>query len=224
MKILSTFFLCFTVAFSLFGKGKVITIRLIDPVQERYLEDVEIYTAQNHVFIGNTNESGNFSIVENYLSIDLEFVKNGYENKKYRFTQTPKELEISLEMTDETRSAFNYSFQFVPTDSLNDLVQFPDKAAFYKDTTKIEIMRFIMNNLRYPEYAMEHTITGKVFMKFVVEKDGTITNIEIKKGVSPCLNQASIDVIEAFPKWTPAQKDGVPVRSFYMLPITYHLE
>jgi TonB family protein len=224
MKILSTFLLCFTFAFSLFGKGDLITIRLIDPVQEIYLEDVEIYTAQNHVLIGKTNESGNFSIGENYLNINLEFVKKGYKTRNSAFSSKSKDVEISLEMLDETKTVFENSMKFVPTDSMTDVVQFPDKEAYFKDTTKREISMFIMKNLRYPEYALEHDIMGKVYMKFVVEKDGTVSNVQVVRGVSACLDKESIKVVSLFPKWIPGEKDGVPVRSFFMLPINYYVE
>ena len=117
MKILSTFLLCFTFAFSLFGKGELITIRLIDPVQEIYLEDVEIYTVQNHVLIGKTNKNGNFSIGESYFNINLEFVKAGYKSRNYTFPPKSKDLEISLEMLEETKEAFDNAMKFVPTDS-----------------------------------------------------------------------------------------------------------
>lgn len=224
MKILSTFLLCFTFAFSLFGKGDLITIRLIDPVQEIYLEDVEIYTAQNHVLIGKTNESGNISIGEKYFNLNLEFVKKGYKTRISVVSSESKNVEISLEMLDETKTAFDNAMKFIPTDSLTDVVQFPDKEAYFKDTTKREITKFIMNNLRYPEYALEHDIMGKVYMKFVVEKDGTVSNVQVVKGVSACLDKESIEVVSLFPKWVPGEKDGVPVRSFFMLPINYYVE
>ena len=224
MKILSTFLLCFMFAFSLFGKGELITIRLIDPVQEIYLEDVEIYTVQNHVLIGKTNKNGNFSIGESFFNINLEFVKAGYKSRNYTFPPKSKDLEISLEMLEETKEAFDNAMKFVPTDSLTDVVQFPDKEAYFKDTTKREISMFLMHNLRYPEYALEHDIMGKVYMKFVVEKDGSVTNVQVIRGVSACLDKESIEVVSLFPKWVPGEKDGVPVRSFFMLPINYYVE
>jgi len=224
MKILSTFILCFSFTFNLFGKGDLITIRLIDPVQEVYLEEVEIYTVENHVLIGKTNENGNFSIGENYFNINLEFVKKGYKNRNYTFLPKSKNVEISMEMIEETKIAFDQLMKFVPTDSLIDVVQFPDKEAYFKDTTKREISMFLMKNLRYPEYALEHDIMGKVYMKFVVEKDGTISNVQVIRGVSPCLDKESIKVVSLFPKWVPGEKDGVPVRSFFMLPINYDVE
>lgn len=224
MKFLLTFALSFSLFFSLFGKDDLITIRLIDPVQEVYLENVEIYTTQNHVLIGKTDKNGKFSIGEDFLNISLELEKKGYKSKNCSISRKSQNIEISLEMLAETRTAFEQSKVFLPTDSLTNVVQFPDKEAYFKDTTKREISKFLMNNLRYPEYAIEHDIMGRVYLKFVIELDGNITNIQVIRGVSASLDKESIHVVSLFPKWIPGEKNGVPVRSFYMLPINFWIE
>jgi len=67
-------------------------------------------------------------------------------------------------------------------------------------------------------------IQGKVFIKFVVEKDGSITNIEVIRGMHSAFDNEVVRLIEKMPKWQPAQYNGKPVRSYFTLPVTFILK
>jgi protein TonB len=86
------------------------------------------------------------------------------------------------------------------------------------------MQRFIQNNIQYPQKAIEQNIQGKVLVKFVVEKDGTVSYAEIKKGVDPLLDKEALRVVRSMPKWEPAYKKGKPVRDFCHLPINFRLD
>jgi len=83
---------------------------------------------------------------------------------------------------------------------------------------------FIAKNIEYPEQAKKEGIQGTVFVEFVVEKDGSITDIKTVRGVSDELDQAAIDVIKSFPNFTPGKMRGKNVRVAYRLPIIYKLQ
>jgi protein TonB len=87
-----------------------------------------------------------------------------------------------------------------------------------------ELLNFLHNNLTYPK--VEGTcyvgMPGRVTCRFVVEKDGTISNIEVLKGVDPMLNKDAIRVIELMPKWIPGKQDGKIVRVYFILPISHY--
>ena len=85
------------------------------------------------------------------------------------------------------------------------------------------MMYFIMVNVNYPEKSIENNEQGRVFLAFVVEKDGSITNIKVEKGVSPALNNAAIKVVSSMPKWIPGEIGGKKVRSHCRLPISFQL-
>jgi len=88
-----------------------------------------------------------------------------------------------------------------------------------------EILNFIINNTTYPEKAKENNIQGKVIVKFIVEKDCTISGAEVLKGVDPLLDAEALRVVSSLPKFeNPAKKDGKIVRVYYMIPISFALQ
>ncbi|TNF47860.1 MAG: energy transducer TonB [Bacteroidetes bacterium] len=81
--------------------------------------------------------------------------------------------------------------------------------------------QYLMENMVYPQYCLENEITGKVILQFIIEKDGSISHIEVKKEIHPLLAQESVRLVENMPKWIPAQNKGENVRSRTFLPISY---
>ena len=77
--------------------------------------------------------------------------------------------------------------------------------------------------MRYPQVALEEGIQGRVIVRFVVEKDGSRSNIEIMSSADPCLNNEAIRLIQTMPKWTPAYQNGQPVRYRFTVPIMFRL-
>lgn len=84
------------------------------------------------------------------------------------------------------------------------------------------MFRWLNEHLQYPEEAMNKGIKGRVIATFVVEKDGSITDIEIVKSVHPLLDNETIRVLGTMPKWIPGTQDGSPVRVKYTVPLTYN--
>ena len=83
---------------------------------------------------------------------------------------------------------------------------------------------FLFNNLNYPKKAVKKGIQGTVLVEFVVEKDGTISNIRVKRSVSRELDAEAVRVVSIMPKWKPATLKGEIVRSLYRLPIHFALQ
>lgn len=83
--------------------------------------------------------------------------------------------------------------------------------------------KFLAQNLRYPVEAMENDIMGETHIRFTVDVDGSVSNIEAVYG-HPLLTKESIRIIEASGKWNPATQDGQPVRSYFTQRIGYKLE
>jgi periplasmic protein TonB len=78
-------------------------------------------------------------------------------------------------------------------------------------------------NIKYPEEAKELGIQGRVFVNFVVEKDGTVSNARVLRGIGGGCDEEAIRVVKAMPKWTPGKQRGIPVRVSYNLPIKFTL-
>jgi TonB family protein len=84
-----------------------------------------------------------------------------------------------------------------------------------------EMMRYIQENIKYPQSAKDNKIEGRVFVSFVVEKDGSITNAAVMRGIDKECDAEALRVVASMPKWTPGQQDGKNVRTQFTIPIYY---
>jgi len=87
-----------------------------------------------------------------------------------------------------------------------------------------KMMQFIYNNFQYPSIDMENEIQGRVYVSFVVEKDGSISTIKVLRGVTKTIDAEAIRVINKMPNWTPGEQAGKTVRVKYVLPIRAQLK
>jgi protein TonB len=86
-----------------------------------------------------------------------------------------------------------------------------------------ELFRYLRNVTEYPTSAKEAGIEGTVIVNFVVNKDGSITDVQIGRGVSEKLNKEALRVVKNMPKWQPGKQRGKPVRVRYRVPIRFSL-
>ena len=84
-----------------------------------------------------------------------------------------------------------------------------------------EMMKYIQENIKYPQSAKDNKIEGRVFVSFVVEKDGSITNAAVMRGIDKECDAEALRVVASMPKWTPGQQDGKNVRTQFTIPIYY---
>ncbi len=80
---------------------------------------------------------------------------------------------------------------------------------------------WVMRRTNYPQEAIEKRIQGKVFITFIVEPDGYVTNVTVVKGVDPLIDNEAVKAIEASPKWSPGLQRGQPVRVRYSMWLTF---
>ncbi len=83
---------------------------------------------------------------------------------------------------------------------------------------------YIASNLRYPEIASENGIHGRVWVAFVVEGDGRLSNVRVMRGVDPALDREAVRVVQSSPKWKPGTQRGKPVRVSFTFPINFVLQ
>lgn len=86
------------------------------------------------------------------------------------------------------------------------------------------LMDFVAKNVVYPQKAMDKEISGRVYVSFVIEKDGSVNEVKVMKGIGGGCDDEAVRVIKAMPKWKPGKQDGKPVRVSYMMPITFKLQ
>ena len=87
-----------------------------------------------------------------------------------------------------------------------------------------EMMKWLGNNIVYPPVAAEEGVSGKVTVQFIVEKDGSVSNVKVVRGKHPALDAEAVRVVKKMPRWTPGRNNGAPVRVTYMLPVTFKLQ
>lgn len=86
------------------------------------------------------------------------------------------------------------------------------------------MMDFVAKNVTYPKEAMEKEISGRVMVGFIVEKDGSISDVKVVKGIGGGCDEEAVRVVKAMPKWIPGNDKGKPVRVHYTLPLTFKLQ
>lgn len=88
---------------------------------------------------------------------------------------------------------------------------------------QIAMMKYIMENMKYPKQAMKEGIQGRVTVSFIVEKDGRVSNVRLLHSVQSALDKEAIRVVKSMPKWTPGKHNGKPVRVRFNLPVMFKL-
>ena len=89
---------------------------------------------------------------------------------------------------------------------------------------QLELRKFIAGSVKYPVEAMKNRIQGKVFVSFIIGKDGSVKNVKIVRGADPLLDAEGIRVVKSMPKWIPGKQKGKEVNVQYTIPINFALK
>ncbi len=87
-----------------------------------------------------------------------------------------------------------------------------------------QILKYVSKEFKFPEMARQMGIQGRVYINFVIEKDGSISNVQVLRGVDPLLDDEAVRVVNSLPKMTPAKQRGKSVRMQFTLPINAKLQ
>lgn len=132
----------------------------------------------------------------------------------------PPEQDIEVKTVDEADDPDQPTVVDMEQNPLNfrvveELPEFPGGAS--------EFMKWLTRNLKYPKSAQQRGVQGKVVAQFIVNKDGSISNIEILKPVEPSLDREALRVLGMMPQWKPGQQDQKPCRTQVCIPIVFKL-
>ena len=103
-----------------------------------------------------------------------------------------------------------------------EIIEFPDVEAEFKGGAQA-MMKYIQQNIQYPPTSIEMNEQGKVYLSFVVEADGSISNVSIERGVSKDIDNEAKRIVRSMPKWTPGEAKGKKSRTRCRLPINFQL-
>lgn len=136
------------------------------------------------------------------------------------------------EILSETRSVVTDSVDNASLISSQDELNIPENREIYTQVDSLPefqggqagIIKYLSRNTRYPEEAVKAGEQGRVILKFVIEKDGSVGEITVVNSVSESLDKEAIRLVKQSPRWTPGKIDGKPVASYYLLPISFRLQ
>ncbi|MDD3859989.1 MAG: TonB family protein [Bacteroidales bacterium] len=136
-----------------------------------------------------------------------------------------KDVDINTESDEKTKTNINIVQSFdVEVEEEVEPIAFAvveDKPVFPGGDAAL--MKFIADNTKYPEIAKENGIQGRVFIQFVIDKNGAVTKVQVAKGVDPYLDAEALRVVKMLPKWTPGKQRGKPVPVTFVVPINFKL-
>lgn len=132
----------------------------------------------------------------------------------------PAETDVEVKTVDEVEDPEQPTVLDMENNPLNfrvveELPEFPGGAS--------EFMKWLTKNLRYPVQAQQRKLQGKVVAQFIVNKDGTISNIELVKRVDPSLDNEALRVLRLMPRWKAGQQNEKPCRTQVCIPIVFKL-
>lgn len=135
------------------------------------------------------------------------------------------ELVVNAEVNDETRNIAITPVQFeeeeeVVEEQIFTVVENEPEFPGGMDA----LYKYLSQNIKYPQLARENGITGKVYVTFVVEKDGSIANPKILRDIGGGCGAEAIRVVKAMPKWNPGKQRGKAVRVQFNLPVNFNLK
>jgi protein TonB len=125
-----------------------------------------------------------------------------------------------VEQTNEPIKIVEVKAPVVEVEEIYDVVE--ESAEFPGGMQKM--YEFIGKNLVYPAMARESNVQGKVFVNFVVSKDGSISDVKVLRGIGSGCDEEAMRVVKMMPKWQPAKNMGKPVKARFTLPINFKLQ
>lgn len=145
----------------------------------------------------------------------LEIVENNQELQnevKIESTEadasTQIQAPVEVQQEEETEEVINFYV-------IEEKPEFPGGEA--------AMFQWISKNIKYPEIAKENGIQGKVYVQFVIGKDGKVSDVQVVRGVDPSLDKEAVRVIQSMPAWKPGKQRGKPVKVSFQLPINFKL-
>ena len=163
-----------------------------------------------------------------------EFVRVSYQIPiMFKLGQTNDEYKTTVKtvIAGDDEHSWKASTATVPDNPAKEKMQ-PDKDGVYQIVEEMPrfpggdeaMFKFIAKNVQYPKEAKDKEIQGRVFLSFVVEKDGSVSNVEVKRGIGGGCDEEAVRVVKAMPKWKPGKQEGKPVRVSFTLPFNFKLD
>jgi TonB family protein len=195
------------ISVSSFGQ-QIITGKVVDDETKKPIKDAEVLIEGSST-TSRTNFGGYFQLTVD-TSNTLIISSTDYESATMKVSAGLNKFQVSLK-----KHSPNDSLVFVIVEQQ---AQFPGgMGAMYQ---------YLNKNITFPPDARKLGVDGKVWVEFIIEKDGSINEnlIKIIQSLTPSCNREAIRLVKKFPKWIPGKQNNIPVRSKFVIPITFRVE
>lgn len=147
------------------------------------------------------------NVVEDNVNLEQQDILSSEDNLKSAQNQTYTPPVVVEEEEESEQQIFTV---------VEKMPEFPGGQA--------ALLKFLATSIKYPVIAQENGIQGRVTVSFVVNKDGSVVDAEVVRGVDPSLDKEALRVVGIMPKWSPGEQRGKPVRVKYTVPVTFRLQ
>ena len=154
------------------------------------------------------------------------------ENISFHLSAMEKHGDTTLYSVDPfTLSTSKFNLKILTTENNPVQIMEKDPDTVYQIVEKMPqyrggeeaMMKYVADNIKYPQEAKDKNISGRVFVSFVIEKDGSVNEVKVVRGIGGGCDEEAARVIKGMPKWEPGMQKGKPVRVNYMMPINFKL-
>lgn len=170
-----------------------------------------------------TQADGSFEFKASPKAKLLFLYQDGNKKKGISFTDERLPKENKTNWTIVYNEKWNEVMQSDPGTPDNPIFEVVEHMPEFTGGGMPALMEYLSKNIKYPEAAMKKGIQGRGIVQFVVEKDGSITNVKILRGVDPELDKEAVRVVSAMPKWKPGTLRGEAVRVRFTVPVMFRL-
>lgn len=170
-----------------------------------------------------TQADGSFEFKASPKAKLLFLYQDGNKKKGISFTDERLPKENKTNWTIVYNEKWNEVMQSDPGTPDNPIFEVVEHMPEFTGGGMPALMEYLSKNIKYPEAAMKKGIQGRGIVQFVVEKDGSITNVKILRGVDPELDKEAVRVVSAMPKWKPGTQRGEAVRVRFTVPVMFQL-
>lgn len=145
------------------------------------------------------------------------------------FEEVEDDKVIENEFHIDANTNSDEEITYAPVEVLEEVAEIEDEVYVFVEEQpsfpggEEELYKYLRSNIQYPELARANNVEGKVFVQFVVEKDGRITNVKVLKDIGSGCGAEAMRVVKSMPKWKPGKQRNQAVRAQFSLPISFKL-
>ncbi len=206
---------------ALLGESEIVTLKSPEPINGSL--EVNSTPMEANIYIDGKSYGQTPNYINNILvgTHELKLEKQGCapitktitlkEGETLTINEKLEEVTITKIPTSKTEDDAEIVHKVV-----EEMPQYPGGPSAMK--------KYIDSNIKYPISAMENDIQGRVFVNFVVEKDGSITNVEVLRGIGGGCDEEAVRVVQSMPKWLPGKNHGTAVRVSFNVPVIFKLQ